>query len=158
LAVSFSLAAQQGDVAAIIVTTKEVQRRNGDLESAQVSKADGTELVAVGTRPAVSGQTNGEKSTPDHIRIPIALKDRPWGFVALKFRPVATSGIMAVLGGPIFYLAAFVTVSCFFGTFFYLRTVLRHAHQNESGVMPDRVQATLNTIAEGVLVLDKDQR
>src|SRR5207253_2427759 len=32
LAVSFALAAQQGDVAAIIVTTREIQRRNGDLE------------------------------------------------------------------------------------------------------------------------------
>src|SRR5438105_774140 len=64
MAVSFALAAQQGDAAAIIVTTREIQRRNGDLEWAQVSKADGKVLIEVGTKPNAALQPP-EKSTPD---------------------------------------------------------------------------------------------
>jgi len=158
LAIQFSLAAQQGDVSTIIVTTKEIQRRNADLEWAQVRKTDGSVVIEAGHKPVVPGETNGEKSTADHMRIPIALRHQPWGILELSFRPVDTSGILALLGGPIFFLALFVTVACFFGTYLYLRTVLRHVHGSESKVMPDRVQATLNTIAEGVLVLDKNQR
>jgi signal transduction histidine kinase/CheY-like chemotaxis protein len=156
LAVHFSLAAQEGDAAAMIVAAREIQRRNADLEWVQVRKADGKVLVDVGRKPASSDAS--DKSTVDSMRIPIVLRDRPWGAVELTFKAVASTGVLTLLGGPVFWLAAFVTLACFLGTFFYLRTVLRHVHQSEGSVIPDRVQATLNTIAEGVLVLDKNQR
>jgi hypothetical protein len=117
LAVHFALAAQEGDVAAIIVTTKEIQRRNADLEWAQVRKADGTVLVAVGRKPAGGTDPAPDKSTPDRMRIPIALKDKPWGLVELGFKGVESAGLLALLGGPVFLLAAFVTAACFIGTF-----------------------------------------
>ncbi len=156
LAIHFSLAAQQGDVSSILVTVKEIQRRNPDLEWVQVRKADGRIVTELGRKPAAGA--DDDKSTPDHMKVPVALKDKSWGVVELGFKPVDSSGILALVGGPIFFLAIFVTAACFFGTYFYLRTVLRHVHQGESQVMPERVQATLNTIAEGVLVLDKHQR
>ena len=59
LAIQFSLAAQQGDVSTIIVTTKEIQRRNADLEWAQVRKADGSVVIEAGRKPVVPGETNG---------------------------------------------------------------------------------------------------
>jgi signal transduction histidine kinase/CheY-like chemotaxis protein len=158
LAIQFSLAAQQGDVSSIIVATKEIQRRIADLEWVQVRKADGKILIEAGRKSASAEGSTPETFTADHMRVPIALKDKAWGTVALGYKPLGSSGILSLVGGPVFFLAVFVTVGCFISTFFYLRTVLRHTNQNDSKVMPDRVQATLNTIAEGVLVLDKNQR
>jgi diguanylate cyclase (GGDEF)-like protein/putative nucleotidyltransferase with HDIG domain len=40
--------------------------------------------------------------------------------------------------------------------FFYLRTMLQH--MDPSRVIPDRVRTALDTLAEGLLVLDKDER
>src|SRR5207253_1851540 len=87
----------------------------------------------------------------------ILLRNRLWGRLEVSFRPLENGGWLAFLGGPIFKLAAFFTLTCLLGFWLYLRRVLRHADGN-SAVMPERVRATLNTLAEGVLVLDKDQR
>ena len=43
--------------------------------------------------------------------------------------------------------AVFVTAGCFLGTFWYLRTVVRHVHKDDARVMPDRVEATLPALA-----------
>ncbi len=131
-------------------------RRNTDLEWGQVRKSDGKIIIEVGHKPTAAA--DGDKSTADHMKVPIVLRDKSWGIVELNFKPLESSGLLALLGGPIFFLAVFVTAATFFGAYFYLRTVLKHVHKGGSQVMPERVQATLNTIAEGVLVLDKNQR
>ena len=63
------------------------------------------------------------------------------------------------MGGEILPLALFVAFGSFLGMCVYLRTVLRRSGQDEK-VMPDRVRGAerWNTVAEGVLVLDRDQR
>ena len=53
-------------------------------------------------------------------------------------------------------LAVLFAGATFLSTFLYLKVVLRRA--DRSRVVPDRVRAALNTVAEGVLVLDREQR
>jgi diguanylate cyclase (GGDEF)-like protein/PAS domain S-box-containing protein len=50
----------------------------------------------------------------------------------------------------------FLSVCCLLGFLLYLRRVLRYL--DPSSVIPRHVQAALNTLAEGVLVLDKHQQ
>ena len=49
------------------------------------------------------------------MRVPIALQDKSWGTVQLSFKPLESSGILALLGGPIFFMAVFVTIAAFSG-------------------------------------------
>ena len=51
LAIHCCLAAQEGDAPAIVVAVKEIERRNPDLQWAQIRKTDGKTLVEVGHRP-----------------------------------------------------------------------------------------------------------
>ena len=54
------------------------------------------------------------------------------------------------------WLGLGIAIISFVASRFYLRRILQHL--DPSSVIPDRVRATLDTLAEGVLVLDKSQR
>jgi len=157
LAISCSLAAQHNDVSTVRATTQAVAERNPDILSAGVRRTDDKLVVEVGAHQANWHPPAGGLSTPTHMQVPVSLEDRRWGTVELHFAPLGPTGVLAVLGGPIFPLLAFVMVAGFLATYVYLRTVLRHADPGKK-VVPERVRATLNTVVEGVLVLDKDQR
>src|SRR5262249_44751227 len=62
------------------------------------------------------------------------------------------------VGGPFLPFVGFVAVTGFLAVYLYLRAVLRRADPGRGGVVPDRVRDTLNTVVEGVLVLDRDER
>ncbi|HEV3263487.1 MAG TPA: response regulator [Gemmataceae bacterium] len=158
LAISCSLAAQHNDVHTIEATTQAVLARNPEILSAGVRRTDGKLVVEVGDHSANWQRKAGDLSTPTNMQVPVSLDDRRWGTVELRFPPLGPTGVLAVLGGPILPLLAFVMAAGFLATYLYLRTVLRHADPGRSKVIPERVRATLNTVIEGVLVLDKDQR
>jgi signal transduction histidine kinase/DNA-binding response OmpR family regulator len=153
-----SLAAQQGDLAATRATLLALLQRDPDVVSAAVRGPDGRLLVAAGDHDTHWGPGPGDGSTPTHMRVPISLDHRAWGALEVRFQGEDRAGFDAFLHSPMLPLAAFVTAASFLATFFYLRTVLRHAGAGQARVIPDRVRATLNTVTEGVLVLDRQQR
>jgi signal transduction histidine kinase/CheY-like chemotaxis protein len=157
-AVHCSLAAQQHDVAAMRAALLAAVQRNPDVLSAAVRGDDGRLVVEVTDHQAHWGEAAGEPTGPHRMRVPLALNDRAWGAVELRFRGDDRSTLGAVLASPVLPLAAFVSAASFVLSLVYLRTVLRHGDGNRSGVIPDRVRATLNTVAEGVLVLDRNER
>jgi PAS domain S-box-containing protein len=157
LAVHCAQAVQQQELPRFAAALRELAARNHDLTAAVVSTADGQVVAEAGERPSEADGQRGP-STAEHMRAPVLGKDGMWGTVALHFRPAAGSRLTALLGGPMLPLAAFVGLSSFFGVSVYLRSVLRHAEQKPGSLVPDRVRATLNTVTEGVLVLDKQQR
>src|SRR5438067_2423877 len=73
---------------------------------------------------------------------------------------ISASTHMAVgitfLTSPTTMLVGFVAVGGFLAYYFYMRRMLRHL--DPSSVIPDRVKTMLNTLAEGVLILDKQER
>ena len=78
---------------------------------------------------------------------------RSWASATL---PDAAPGLAGFLGGPVAKLVAFTALVGFVVQFLYLRTMLQH--MDPSKVIPDRVRTALDTLAEGLLVLDKDER
>lgn len=66
------------------------------------------------------------------------------------------SGWWRFLGGSLFPLVAFSSIAWFVLTCFYLRVVFRRVDLAQAKVVPQQVRTTLNTLAEGVLVLDKE--
>jgi signal transduction histidine kinase/CheY-like chemotaxis protein len=155
--VQSSLAVERGDSSAVRSALRALFKRNPDVLSAAIRTPEGRLLFDTDNHETLWGGTALAGSTPTHMRVPIALKDRPWGTVEIRFRDLEPAGWLSFLGGPIFPLAAFVTVVSFLGMCAYLRVIFRHS-DDSAKVMPDRVRATLNTVAEGVLVLDRNER
>jgi PAS domain S-box-containing protein len=151
VAIHCAQAVQQNDVARLAPALRAVLARNRDLASAAVRDGGGR-LVAE------AGGGEGRPAGPGAMRVPIAVDNEPWGTVELRFRAGPSSGLRGLFGGPLLPLATFVGLASFFGASVYLRSVLRHADQKPGSLVPDRVRATLNTVGEGVLVLDKHQR
>jgi PAS domain S-box-containing protein len=158
LAIHCSLAVQNNDHTTLEAATRAVVERNPDILSAGVRTADGQLLVEVGEHAGPWAEQTGSASTPTHLHVPIALQDRPWGEVELRCRPLGRGAAWELLGGQFFPLILFLLVGGFLTSYFYLRTVLRHTDVSRSKIMPERVRATLNTVAEGLLVLDREQR
>lgn len=161
LAISCTLAAQQDDDAMIAAVTRSVVGRNPEILSAAVRRADGRLLAAAGDHASQWGDGRGKGSTPTHMRVPVAMGSTPWGTIEVRFRPLGGSRALPYLGGSLFPLIAFVGSTGTLATSLYLRSALRPSASSwsrRSGVVPDRVRQTLNTVMEGVLVLDKDQR
>jgi signal transduction histidine kinase len=157
-AVHCSLAAQRGDVAGTRPALLALLQRNPDVLSAAVRGPDGRLLVEAGDHRTHWGDGPGERSTATHMRVPVAPNSRDAAALEVRFRGASHGGLVASLAGPLLPLALFVSAASFLATWVYLRTALRHADPGQAGVVPDRVRATLNTVAEGVLVLDRNHR
>jgi PAS domain S-box-containing protein len=157
-AVQCTLAAQRGELADARAALLALLQRDPDVLSAAVRAGDGQLLAEAGDHRTHWGDGPGALSTPTHMRVPVTLHGGTPGALEVRFRGEAPSALAALVCQPVVPLALFVSGASFLGTFLYLRTVLRRADLNQARVMPDRVRATLNTVAEGVLVLDRNNR
>src|SRR5262249_24375539 len=87
------------------------------------------------------------------VYVPIVANDAPWGTVEMVFHPIERPGIFGLLTRPSVRLVVFVTSVCWVLYWFYLKKTLQHL--DPSKVVPGRVRNALDTLAEGLLVLDK---
>lgn len=153
VAVACSQLATHGDFKAIEDHLQSVVKRNPEILSAAVRKRDGSLLAKVGNHAASWSLPSGDHSTNSQMRVPIVSGDGEWGTVELRFRELAVGGFFRQ---PVVRLIVFVAAASYLVYFVYLRKMLRHL--NPSKVIPPRVRATLDALAEGLLVLDKDER
>lgn len=156
VAVQCCLAAQRGDTKMIEAVVQSLVERNDQVLSAAVATIDGKLLSEMGEHRSHWQVDDAEHSAHQFVQVPIFQGRQPWGNVQIRFSPLARSDGLAALMSPTVRLVAFVACAGFLLSMMYLRRVLQHL--DPSTVIPDRVRATLDSLAEGVLVLDKDQR
>ncbi len=150
---------QQGDDAAVLkAVANTLAERNPDVVSMGLRKVDGGLLFQIGDHESSWGNDVGEFSTPTHWHVPLRVQDKLWGKVEVCCQPLHRPGVLGLWDVPLFRLGAFAVVVGLIGIYFYLNRVLRHAGARNKSVVPDRVKETLNTVVEGVLVLDKQER
>ncbi len=126
--------------------------RNPELISVGLRDAGGTLLATAGEHPAWEAMATG-LATDTQIQVPIWSGQRHWGQLELRFAPLAAPGWRGVLEIPGVKLALFLVVACLVVFDFYLRRVLRHL--DPARAIPARVRAALDTLTEGLLVLDR---
>jgi diguanylate cyclase (GGDEF)-like protein/PAS domain S-box-containing protein len=158
MAIDCSFAAQRGDLAAVRASAAAAVRRNPEILSAGVRSAEGILLAQAGDHETHWDPAASRQSTPTHMCVPIVLGDRLWGHVEFCFRPVGPAGAWAPFRNPVLPLLGFVALGGFVVYFLYLRLVFRKVGLAQSQLVPKRVRTALNTLAEGVVILDKDQR
>src|SRR5687767_11445531 len=157
LAIHCSVAAQRNEIGELATTSQAVAERNPDILSLALRRAaDGKILLSSGDHDTQWRGADAARSTPTHVRVPILQDATQWGTLEVVFKPLIGTGVMRWARDPVLGLIGFVAVAGFCGYTFYLKRMLRHL--DPSAVIPDRVKTMLNTLAEGVLVLDKSER
>lgn len=157
VAVQCCLAAQRSDVPMMRAVVESLVKRNTDVLSAGVRRRDGKLLAEAGPHAKNWKAAGAEQAGASHVEVPIYQGKLRWGVVEIRYRPLPQAGgILYWLFSPSVKLIVFVVGMAFVGYSWYLRKVLKHL--DPSTVIPDRVRTTLDTLAEGVLVLDRDQR
>jgi PAS domain-containing protein len=94
----------------------------------------------------------GAYSNDSQVQVPILDGKNVWGNVELRFTPLKPSGWRAYVQDPQVEMVGFVVICSFFAFYFYLGRVLRQL--DPKNAVPARVRAALDTLAEGLLVID----
>ena len=132
-----------------------IHARNQDLRSIGLRSEDGRLVVAVGEHQRFWRPMDGSLAPDGQIQVSLQAGDRSWGQLELGFRPLAPTGLAGLLHSPLVPLLAFCAVLCFVGFHLYLTRVLRHL--DPSRAIPGRVRSALDSLAEGLVVIDRDQ-
>ena len=129
--------------------------RNDELLSVGVRDARGDLVAAAGEHSAWAPLESGMANDTE-IQVPLWSGQRRWGQLEMRFRPIVAPGLWGVLELPGLMLGVFLFVLCGVAFDLYLRRVLRHL--DPSRAIPGRVRAALDTLTEGLLVLDRNER
>jgi len=130
-------------------------QRDSDILAATVRRADGKIIAQTGD-PRLAAAGGGSGSIEQNVNVPIWANNHPWGTVELHFRALSRSGVWGMINSPPVRLIAFILSICMVTYLFYLRQMLRHLDPSKS--VPPRVRSALDTLAEGLLVIDNEER
>ena len=134
-----------------------VARRNEDVVSIGMRTEGGRLLVTTEGHADLWTPESEEGSTMTHARIPLIRDAERWGVMEVRFADVATSGFLGNLwGNTLIRVLFFVAISGLIAYTAYMKRMLRHL--DPTSVIPPRVQATLDVMAEGILLLDQNER
>ena len=86
-------------------------KRNPDLLSAAVVKADGETVAVIGDHLQNWQELEGGISTDAQIQVPILAAGEKWGRVELRFQPLQQPGIMGYVREPRLQMVAFVMMA-----------------------------------------------
>lgn len=155
VAIYFSSMASRADIEEIDTALSGVLDRNASIQSIRVADTDDREIVSVTRLDAPFDPESF--AVEDHVTVPVfkSATDQ-FGAIHVWFTPARQPGILGVLLRPEYALVwLFATVGL--GAFYvYLRVVL---HQlSPQRVVPKRVREALDTLVEGLLLLDKNER
>ena len=90
------------------------------------------------------------------VSVPITLNRRPWGNVEFCFRKPENSSFIPISQYSVYRLVAFFILAGLFSYTLFVARIMGVFSKTQ--VVPDRVKQALDTLAEGLLVLDEEGR
>jgi PAS domain S-box-containing protein len=143
----------QGEVERLKPTLNLVVKRNREVLSAGLRARDGRLAVEVGPHGANWRLGPQDLSTDTEFQVPIMAGRDLWGMLEVRFSPLMPTTLAGWLVQPMVLLVVFAFFSSLVIFYLYLGKVLRHL--DPSGAVPSRVRKALDTLTEGLLVLDR---
>jgi PAS domain S-box-containing protein len=156
IAVSTSAFVARNDMIALDAVLRSICERNPDVESLGVRKADGFLVIDIGDHQHKWADTSSGDSAGTHVTVPIFSAAAQWGTVEVVFHSLKKPGALGFMYSPYAKMLFFVSVISFISFFFYIKRMLNYL--DPSKVVPPHVRAALDTLAEGLLILDRDGR
>lgn len=156
IAVNSSILVGTKGIARLEAVLKAVVERDQDLLSAGIRRPNGDLEIEIGPHQANWKDITTDRSLEDQLQVPLRTGQTKWGMVELRFRPQETAGWIGVLTSPVVLLVTFTACGSFIAFMIYLGKMLQHLDPSQA--VPRRVRSALDTLAEGLLVIDKDER
>ncbi len=158
LAIQYSLAASSNNYDVITSSMKILVERNDDVMSAGLRNNRGDLLATAGDHANLWEPVANDKSTRMQMQVPI-YRDRrlrsKWATVELRFAPDNTA--LSLFGHSInqfVLMTVFIAFSAFLAFLFLIKRIFTNI--DPSAVVPTRVRRALDTLTEGVMLLDMD--
>jgi len=152
LATSVSVLLNEDDTSTLEQALQLALEREPALQSMGLRRAtDKGLLLALGPHDAWQ-PTHTDQSTDAQMQVPIWHDGEPWGQFELRFTPLRHEGWLGYLDDPSLRLSAFLFVVSFIAFSLYLGRMLRHLDPSQA--IPTRVRSALDTLTEGLMVLD----
>ena len=156
MAIGGSALVTQADLRRLEATLEIVVERNDDLLSAGVRRADGRPILSVGEHEQAWEHDRTDYSTAAQIKVPIWSRGQPWGQLEMRFEPLGRPGVLGWLTDPRVRLIAFLGLFAFLVFYLYLAKMLEHLDPSQA--VPPHVRSALDTLAEGLVVIDTKER
>jgi len=137
-------------------TLQTLVDRNPSLMSMGLRTDLGNLRVGTERHAEVWQSQDDEQSGIDVVEVPISLNRQPWGTVELTFQKENQTLWAQILHLPLFRLLAFFALAGIVSYSLFIMRVLKVF--NNTQVVPDRVRHALDTLTEGLLVLDEQGR
>jgi diguanylate cyclase (GGDEF)-like protein/PAS domain S-box-containing protein len=151
-----SAAIQKEDITTILTSVDVLVSGNEDILSAAIRLANGELLVGSDNHDSFWKGALPNKSTSTHIQLPLYKENELWGTVEMAFKPIGSGGIRGFFESTFVQLFLFFSLIGFIVYRFYLKKTLQHL--DPSSVIPPRVKAALDTLSEGIVLMDMDER
>jgi diguanylate cyclase (GGDEF)-like protein/PAS domain S-box-containing protein len=155
LAIQLANLAGRNDTDAIRDTIDAVLDRDADVLSIGIRGPDGKLIIASKDHESRWTTPADGKSTPTQVQVPLLNGDIPSGRIEISFRPISASQTLFGLPSALLGFIVFMAAAGFVGTFFILKRALWEL--DPSRVIPERVKAAFDTLAEGVLIMDEKE-
>ena len=130
--------------------------RNSDLLSLGLRRTEGGAVHATPDHETHWKDMGGKYSNESQVMVPIWNGEEKWGSLELRFDPLNKPGIIGMLNTPMIRMLLFMWLGCFIIFYFYLGKVL--SLLDPSKAVPGRVRTALDTMAEGLLVVDHKEQ
>ncbi|MCA9172909.1 MAG: diguanylate cyclase [Planctomycetales bacterium] len=152
LAVNCSILASRGDTEAIHASLETLVNRNRRVLSAALRDMEGQVLAMAGDHEQHWSPREEGKSDSTNMYVPISRNDREWGQLEVSFQPHSGAPLFGWTVAPWVRLVTLVTICNLVLFMLYLSRMLRHLDPTRA--VPSRVRAALDSLSEGLLVLD----
>jgi len=154
IAVQISWAASRNDVRTIQNTLSSVVSRDDELISAAYRTKNKAIKAVAGNHNESWVPRDDYVSTPTRVQVPILNKGQRWGTVELAFEPLDSISGITQINQSTYGILIFIGLFGFGLYFLFLRRALKEL--DPSAVIPERVKAAFDVLAEGLIIVDEN--
>ena len=150
LALQITALIEAGDTALLGRTLQQVLARDTRIRSIAVTRTDGSEILRRGTEPRADGVAD------PLMRVPISAGRERWGEIEIRFAAEEAAWPWGWLQQPAVQMLLVLVLGGFALCYAYLWRAMHFL--NPSASVPDRVRRAFDALAEGLLIVDQQQR
>jgi PAS domain S-box-containing protein len=156
IAVASSDYISRGEVKRLNAFLETIVDRNPDVLSAGVRRTSGDLITELGDHVSQWNSDASSRSTETQVHVPVYSRSGKWGSIELRFEHATPQNTLWLFRNPWVRISIWVTGACYLLFYWYLGKMLKHL--DPSKTVPKRVRAALDSLAEGLLVIDREQR
>ncbi|HEX4975451.1 MAG TPA: diguanylate cyclase [Pseudomonadales bacterium] len=154
LALQLSMEVRSSKNESIQALLDATKKRNPQLLSVAVRRVSGDILASAGAHENQWTLSAADRSSPTQMQVALFDGKQRWGSVELRFAPLGQTVWQSNFRGSFGWLLIFMALSGFMAYRFFLKRALREL--SPDSVIPDRVRNALDTLTEGLLLVDNN--